>query len=550
MKKRWVNIILEIIFYIVILACVTSEIFSASVTDLDELWNYNTARAIMHGLIPYKEISMITTPLLPTIVSIILKIFGDKLIVFRAIASVIVTTIVFLSYITTKKLTKNKTYGVISALAILMVLNGYYILDYNVFIIMLTLIIEIVEILKLEKMAQNTNMSDEKKNDTQNKKELANSDKKDSNKVGRANTIKKYKYDIIIGLLLGLAILTKQTIGVFVTAFCVLSEIALVDSKETFKKYIKSSAVKIVSMMCVMVCFLLYLIITNSFTDFIDYAVLGIRTFSNKIEYSTLFEHSLTKVRRLSKFVPLAIVFIIISGIVLKIMQAKKSKFYKKNKTNIEKYMVCFILSLGTLITIYPISDQTHFLIGITPVLVIIISIILDTLNLAKNDKLARFSIYVLEVFLILYFSYIGIRGTIENYVQYAISEKPTTIPYFENAPLDKESEEYYKAIAEYIETKRTEGYEVHMLDANAVVMSVISDNYSKNYDMFLKGNIGKDGEDGIINEIQNSTSTIYLVKKRDQKLNWQTPTKVLEYVRENLKSIDEIGAYEVFYKE
>ena len=59
---------------------------------------------------------------------------------------------------------------------------------------------------------------------------------------------------------------------------------------------------------------------------------------------------------------------------------------------------------------------------------------------------------------------------------------------------------------------------------------------YNKNYDMFLKGNIGKDGEKGQIEII-----------KQNLKLNWQTPTEVIKYIRENLNKIGEISIYEIY---
>ena len=71
---------------------------------------------------------------------------------------------------------------------------------------------------------------------------------------------------------------------------------------------------------------------------------------------------------------------------------------------------------------------------------------------------------------------------------------------------------------------------------------------YNKDYDMFLKGNIGKDGEEGQIEKIkQKDENTIYLIKRKGLNLNWQTPLKVIEYVRENLKLTGEISIYEIY---
>ena len=73
-------------------------------------------------------------------------------------------------------------------------------------------------------------------------------------------------------------------------------------------------------------------------------------------------------------------------------------------------------------------------------------------------------------------------------------------------------------------------------------------DKYNKNYDLFLKGNLGKDGEDGVISDIQKkSKDVIYLISKPDKNLNWQTPIKVIEYARENLERTGEISSYDIY---
>ena len=60
------------------------------ISDLDEIWNYNTARAISEGLVPYKDISMITTPLLPMITAIFLKTIANVPSLFEKFKIVII----------------------------------------------------------------------------------------------------------------------------------------------------------------------------------------------------------------------------------------------------------------------------------------------------------------------------------------------------------------------------------------------------------------------------------------------------------------------------
>ena len=71
---------------------------------------------------------------------------------------------------------------------------------------------------------------------------------------------------------------------------------------------------------------------------------------------------------------------------------------------------------------------------------------------------------------------------------------------------------------------------------------------YNKDYDMFLKGNIGKDGEQGQIEKLQKrNENELYLIRNSNLKSNWQTPLNVVNYVRNNIEKIGEISIYEIF---
>ena len=55
---------------------------------------------------------------------------------------------------------------------------------------------------------------------------------------------------------------------------------------------------------------------------------------------------------------------------------------------------------------------------------------------------------------------------------------------------------------------------------------------YNKDYDMFLKGNLGSEGEEGQIEKIKNMENAYILIKNENLSLNWQTPKDVINYVR------------------
>lgn len=65
----------SILIFIGILLIISPVILSRQLNNLDEIWNYNFAKNIADGLIPYKDFNMLQTPLLPFITGLILKVF-------------------------------------------------------------------------------------------------------------------------------------------------------------------------------------------------------------------------------------------------------------------------------------------------------------------------------------------------------------------------------------------------------------------------------------------------------------------------------------------
>ncbi len=62
-KEKLINIDVFGIAILLFLATVLPR----NLANLDEIWNFNFARNIANGLIPYKDFNMLQTPLLPFI---------------------------------------------------------------------------------------------------------------------------------------------------------------------------------------------------------------------------------------------------------------------------------------------------------------------------------------------------------------------------------------------------------------------------------------------------------------------------------------------------
>ena len=154
MNKK--NILLVLSIFVIIF----SIIIIKPITDLDEIWNYNTARAISEGLVPYKDISMITTPLLPMITAIFLKTIANEVIVSRILAAILWTGILFTTYKILKKILKEENICLILTSIIGFICRDIYCIDYNVTVLLISLIILYSELKNIENVAKFQNKRD------------------------------------------------------------------------------------------------------------------------------------------------------------------------------------------------------------------------------------------------------------------------------------------------------------------------------------------------------------------------------------------------------
>ena len=340
-----------------------------------------------------------------------------------------------------------------------------------------------------------------------------------------------------------MAICTKQSIGITLAVVVVGYKLLFVKNKEQFKEYIKVALIRIIGILLPVIIFIIYLMCNNALIDFINYAILGIKTFSNKISYVTLFDSDKIEICVLAAVVPISIIATSIILIIENIMK-------KENRETL-KLLTILVYSLSIIIVMYPISDEIHFLIGgLIAIIGLIYIIFLLSKRVYNRIKIKnKFKIYKLytSIICIIIFSFILEIGLVNIY-NYIKVEKNIEILHYKNIEISDGLVNRINAIDNFILEKEKENKKVYILDAEAAIYMIPINKYNKDYDMFLKGNIGKDGEEGQIEKIKNkSQNEIVLIRKPEFKPNWQSPLDVIEYIRKNLEKIGEISIFEIY---
>ncbi len=283
--------------------------------------------------------------------------------------------------------------------------------------------------------------------------------------------------------------------------------------------------------------------VTNSLIDFINYAILGIKTFSNKIAYTGLLQDDNLEIRILAVLIPASIMLNAIILLIARILKRENNEF--------KNILTILIYSVSIIIVMYPISDKIHFLIGSFIALIgLIYQIYLLGKILYRKIRLAqKYKVYKITTLLIQVSIFVGIAiYGINNLYNYIKVEKNKRIDHYKNIEISEGLIERIDEIDAYISEQENNGKKVYILDAEAAIYMIPLNKYNKDYDMFLKGNIGKDGEQGQIEKIQNrNDKELYLIRNSKLRSNWQTPLNVVNYVRNNLEKIGEISIYEIF---
>ncbi len=112
MRKQLKNIGL----FLGLVIIVSGNVFIQELANLDEMWVYNFARCILNGLLPYKDFSIIITPLFPMVSAIFLKIFGDEMVVLRIAEVFEIAIILFMSYKILNEIKVNKGVTILTIL--------------------------------------------------------------------------------------------------------------------------------------------------------------------------------------------------------------------------------------------------------------------------------------------------------------------------------------------------------------------------------------------------------------------------------------------------
>ena len=456
--------------------------------NMDFYWNFNVSLQITKGLIPYRDISVIV-PFLYHLLGSLFLLFNNHAISFCFYMTFLM---IFDSYIIAKitELLSSEKYR-----------NNLFILSYSFSIIILTksifeynslAILFLLLIIFCELSIKNN----------------------------------KYK-ELYIGVLVGLSILSKQSVG-FVILLVSFFKIFLFNDGR-----IKCILLRLLGLFIPLTFFLFYLVFTNSLDAFFSYTLFGLKDFNNDVSFLT-FLHCLDETYL--KFLYFFLFIIFVMFIIYMVFNFFKEKDKSKK--------IVFLYCLASFSCFYPRRDGIHFIYMITP-FIVFISLIINNFILKLKNRNVNCIKYVLFCFLLVYFLFPLARYCFHsnNYIIFNSNYK-----YYEGLLVKKSIKEQLDFISKFIDDSKSN---VIILDYSGAFYHINQDIYFKDYDIFMRGNFGLNGEDRLIEDIINSKNTIYLIHESIGNENEmsQTPKNVINYVIDNFSKEGKVLEFNIYRK-
>lgn len=458
------------------------------ITISDELWNFQNIYKIYNGFKIYEDANIIITPIFFYIANILFKIIGANFLTFN-IYSILINIILYLSiYILCKKMEFSKKTSLIIML-ISILIEAYFfkisVANYN----MLALALYLIGLI------------------------LA---------IKSKNRRRDY---IIQGTIAFLVLMTKQNMGVYYILSIIFTELI---KSENIKNKIKNISVELVTIAILGIIFILYYASQGILYGFINYTILGMFEFGQKN----------ISINWLAIVVCIALIGI---NLYASYTFIKSDKIQEKQKEILKKLN---IFAFFLVFAIFPIINLAHLSIGISLEIlttiyigkIIINNIINKKMNLLKN-------IIIITTLIILVYN----SGTLLiNWINIINSEDyqfKYEDPYY-GAILSEENYTNIQKMKEYIENNDKD---VIILSAEAAMYMIPLNKNNGKMDLPFKGNLGKEGEKGLINDIENLKNTEILIIKDERDMIWQESQEVRKYIINNLNYEGEINNFLIY---
>ena len=467
--------------------------------NYDEIWNYGFALRMAAGDLPYRDFNLLQTPLAAFLNSISLRLFGHALSVIRVNGALLFAGIAFLISKLIRKLELPRFAGILLGLTVIFFFLYNLFFEYSDAIIFLQLLLIFIDLCLYQQ-----------------------------------KTLDPLPL-FLSGILGGLALLCKQTFGAFIALASCLSAVLLAIDKKQQKLPCFFFRALGAALPCVL--FLLYLLISGTFCDFLDMCLFGISTFSARYSYAYFMQDN-TGNFCFGIILPAVLLLSLVSSVLLYRREA-----YRHNALIEGSFFLYGFFGFSNII---PMANDFHMLtsaIGILTCLFPLTSLLIKKLErfplTGKVLKVLSLACLIGSLLAAGHILFVHTPSNLKDTVR-------SKYPHLGTIWLKEEDDAEMKEVTAYIAQAQSEGHDVYVLDNDAERFLIPSLTYHKYLDMFLYGNLGTK-EPAVCLEESLAPGNIYLIPDADRK-NTQFPRKEINAFRtDHLVFLHRLGQFMIY---
>ena len=551
--------------YIFYFVCALMCAVFRGVGNMDEIWNYTFANNIANGLLPYRDFNMLQTPLSAIIPGLVMKVTGSHLLITRIMGAALHAGIATVMYRISRRLGGGVFLSMIPGCGFILLFIFNVFFEYSGLIVFLELLLidldtQVImrnkgegkqnqdgcvydEATRLQNENQGAQNQTVTKYDTvcsfqhrEIKTETEFEEKKEKEKKKEYDVLQDLdvRFLILTGLIGGMAILSKQTFGLFIALASWISA-ALISKKRLRAFFLRGIGS---AMFCTLM--LIFFLATGTFDDCIDMCLRGISTFAKPWYY---WVYMASDVERFWQGIFLPPLFMCGAGFAISTRKKKIGRMMG----------IALLYILFSFINMYPLANSFHINTCFGPALILLVPIVQAHTNPArgktperrKKSRLLRKAVNIAAGLGVLAFAVVcfvvrPVDVLVTNNLRMSFTYK-----HFEATFLSESTKENMTALHPVIGSQIEAGKEIYILDNTAELYLLPYDIYHKDLDMFLYGNSGSTTPQDIL-DASYEPGAVYLMAGDDRK-NTQFPWTEMRAFKKRLEQQEDVGPFEMY---
>lgn len=326
---------------------------------------------------------------------------------------------------------------------------------------------------------------------------------------------------------------TKQNIGTFYIIATICNNIYFAIKTKEVKKYIIIIVKTLLISAILLIVALTIMYLRGNLTQFINYAILGLKEFSSLNTAKTVTD--------LLSEIAFVVFVIIVVEVLIRILDVSE-----KEKTKIKTLLLYAIPMIGIA---YPIMNTFHILLAnfLIALLLVYIMYLLSEKYL-DNTKIKNIKdiIQYLKLIFIMGLVFIVIGSTYLITQSYKYWQKEKNVYY--GAIFTEKQKENIENVCKYISDRKKDGCDVKILSYKAMLYMTPLKINNKEFDLPFYGNLGKNGENGLLDRIKSLKNTDILITKDDEDKKYQESEKIRNYIKNTYEEIGEIEEFVIYH--